>query len=115
MLSPVIFENVDLAIFALDRLFPGLEAVIHDGSLGCQVGIFQTKEGGKGPWERYPVGTSIYSFLLDTLPGDCECPEQVTGVRIGVRGEFCGSAEDGKAFKEMALSRRGIWELRRVL
>ncbi len=59
-------------------------------------------------------GLNMFSFRLDTMPGKCESDEKVIGLQIGVRGEFCGTMDDSKEFRELAMKMSGVWGIRRI-
>ncbi len=114
-MNAVIFESVDEAVAALNRMFPGLKAVVEDAGEHYLVGVLTTVDGTSGhQWDRLRPGLNMFSFRLDTMPGKCEADEKVIGLQLGVRGEFCGSMDDFRDFKELALQMTGVWEIRRV-
>jgi len=115
MMKPVIFESVDHALWALNRMFQGLEAVIEDAGEHFLVGVMRTVEGkGNHQWSELKSGLNMFSFRLDTMPGKCESDEKVIGLQIGVRGEFCGTMDDFKEFRELAMKMSGVWAIRRL-
>ena len=115
MMKPVIFESVDHALWALNRMFRGLEAVIEDGGEHFLVGVMRTVDGkGSHQWAEFMPGLNMFSFRLDTMPGKCESDEKVIGLQIGVRGEYCGTMDDFKEFRELAMKMSGVWAIRRV-
>jgi hypothetical protein len=48
------------------------------------------------------------------MPGKCESDEKVIGLQIGVRGEYCGTMDDSKEFRELAMKMSGVWGIRRI-
>jgi hypothetical protein len=40
--------------------------------------------------------------------------QTVIGLQIGVRGEFCGTMDDFKEFRELATTMTGVWGIRRI-
>ena len=120
MMNPVIFESVDHALWALNRMFQGLEAVIEDGGEHFLVGVMRTVDGKgnelqkRGQWAELKPGLNMFSFRLDTMPGKCESDEKVIGLQIGVRGEYCGTMDDFKEFRELAMKMSGVWAIRRI-
>ena len=73
MMKPVIFESVDHALWALNRMFQGLEAIIEDGGehflVGGHCGSCLRRENS-----RHGVSGHIVQTVI--------------GLQIGVRGEF---------------------------
>lgn len=114
-MSPIIFESVDDAIAALDRMFPGLEALVVDGDERHLSGVIQKVDKGPRPrGNRTEDGETVFTFLLDVMAARCPADEKVIGVQIGVRGEFCGTVDEHREFRELARQMTGVWEIRRV-
>ena len=71
MMKPVIFETVDHALWALNRMFQGLEAVIEDGGehflVGGHCGSCLRRENS-----RHGVSGHIVSSPLAGLSGKSE-------------------------------------------
>jgi len=60
MMKPVIFETVDQALWALNRMFQGLEAVIEDAGEHFLVGVIRTVEGkGSHQWAELKPGLKL--------------------------------------------------------
>jgi hypothetical protein len=115
MMKPVIFGNVEQALRALNRMFRGLEAIIEDGGEHFLVGVMRTVDGpGDHQWSELKPGLNMFSFRLETMPGKCASDEQVIGLQIGVRGEFCGTMDDFREFRDLAMTMTGVWGLRRI-
>jgi hypothetical protein len=99
MMKLGIFETVDHALWALNRMFEGLEAIIEDGGehflVGGHCGSCLRRENS-----RHGVSGHIVQTVI--------------GLQIGVRGEFCGTMDDFKEFRELATTMTGVWGIRRI-
>ncbi len=112
------FPNANSAVMALDQMFPGLEAVICDCTEDGKhlIGILQKFEGQRqNVSSRISNGVADFGFRLNVIaPLGDHAIESVSEFQIGLPGEYCGSMDQFRSFRDIANRMSEYWKVRRV-